>query len=170
MAKPIDFTPRPRDPRAELYQQLSNAPERHVEALLDAYAILQLLRDKGILELAKGVLGSGERVLEIVTATMERDEVVRTIRNLVILLKIVGSLDPEMLEKVLQSLSDNVADAKTKKPPGIFRLVNELSSEESRRALAPIAAALKAVGKNLPAAKTIKEEKAKRKKTTRHSA
>jgi uncharacterized protein YjgD (DUF1641 family) len=169
MAEPIDFTPRPRDPRAELYQKLCKAPERHVEALLDAYAILQLLRDNGILELAKGVLGSGERVLEIVTETMERDEVVRTIRNLFVLLKIIGSLDPEMLENVLKSVSNDVADAKTKKPPGIIRLMNELSSEESRRALAPIVAALKSLGKNLPAAKSLRE-KGKRKKTTRHSA
>lgn len=169
MAKPIDFTPPPRDPRESLRHQLRNAPDDHVEALLDTYAILQLLRDKGLLELAKGLLGSGEKVLAIVTETMERDEVVRTVRNLVIFIKILGALDPEVLEKIVNALAHSAKETKTKKPPGIMRLLGELTRPEVRRALTPLIAAMQSAGHNLKTAQPPAKE-GKRKKTTRHSA
>src|ERR1041384_4042537 len=120
MAQPVLFTPPCRDSRQELFQQLERAPQEHVEALLDVYAILQLLRDKGLLEIAKGVLGSGEQVLGILTETMETDEVIRTVRSLVIFLKVLGSIEPEVLEKIVQDLGLSLERVRGGKPPSIL--------------------------------------------------
>lgn len=169
MAEPIPFLEPRRDPRAELFHKLQNAPQEHAEALLDAYAILQQLRDKGILELAKGALGSGDKVLAILTETLESEEVIRTIRNLSILVKIVGSLDPEMLENIVKAVSESIVDAETKKAPGLFPLLGKLSGAKSRRVLGPAVAALEAIGENLATAKgPNREPKGKKHKVTRH--
>lgn len=165
MAQPIEFAHPLRNPHAELYQQLQNAPQEHVEALLDVYAILQLLHDKGLLEIVKDTLGSGEKVLGILTETMETNEVVRTIRNLIIFLKLIGSVEPEILERAMSAVSSSLEAAKEKEPPTLLHLFGQLRSQESRRALAPVAAALQAVGSSLP---QVKETE--RKRTSRHSA
>ena len=171
MAEPIPFSLPPRDPREALIHRLQNAPQEHAEALLDGYEILQELRDKGLLEIAKGVLGSGDKVLAILTKKLESDEVVRTIRNLAILLKIVGSLDPEMLESIVRSLSVSIADAENKKPPGLFRLLGRLSGSKVRRVLWPVTAGLESLGENLARTDgSRKEPKGKRRKVTRHRA
>jgi uncharacterized protein YjgD (DUF1641 family) len=140
MAEPIPFPPPPRDPRAALIRQLENAPMDHAEALLDAYAILQLLRDKGLLEIAKGALGSGEKIL-------------RAVRNLVILGKIAGSLDPVVLEKIVAAVSGSVSEARTQKPPGLLHLLGTLAGPDSRRALGPIVTALASLGATLDESK-----------------
>jgi uncharacterized protein YjgD (DUF1641 family) len=171
MAEPIPFTLPPRNARLELIRRLERAPQEHVEALLDAYAVLQLLRDKGLLEIAKGLLGSGEKVLDILTETIEKDDVIRTLRNLTILLKIVGSLDPEMLERIVAALAAGVTEAETQKPPGIFKLLGRLSGAKIRRVLVPAVAALESVGDNLARQNTARRApKGKRRTVTRHRA
>lgn len=165
MAQPIEYDHAPRNLKQELYPDLHAAPEEHPEAVLDFYAILQLLRDKGILEMIKNGLGSMEKVMEIITETLEREEVVRTVRNVTILAKMLGSIEPDALEKIMKSVSNASEGAKAKKPPGLLHLLSQLSSEDTRRALGPLAAALQAVGRSIP--ETPKEE---RTHTTRHSA
>src|SRR5271155_5553269 len=65
MANPIPLElPRP-DPRLALQARLENAPAAHAEALLAAYEVLQGLHDRGVLDLMRGALGSGDKVLEI---------------------------------------------------------------------------------------------------------
>ncbi|MEA2539054.1 MAG: hypothetical protein QOH35_420, partial [Acidobacteriaceae bacterium] len=61
MAEPILLNLPPSDPRETLYKRLESAPHEHAEALLTTYDILQGLHDQGILELAKGALGSSEK-------------------------------------------------------------------------------------------------------------
>ncbi len=61
MARPIPFDAPPRDPRVELQHRLDRAPIQHAEALLSAYDLLQKLHDKGALDMARGLIGSGEK-------------------------------------------------------------------------------------------------------------
>ena len=167
MAQPIIFTPARREPREELLHQLEKAPNEHVEAMLDLYAILQLLRDKGLLEIAKGILGSGEKVLEIFTETLEADQVVRAVRNFVILIKIAGAIEPEALEKIVHDLGLGIERAKNGKPPGVLKIINRLRKDPARRALVPVITAIRSAGENLARGKNTH---AKRQKTKRHSA
>lgn len=167
MAQPLLFTPPLRDLRRELIHHLEKAPQEHVEALLDLYAILQLLRDKGLLEIAKGILGSGEQVLGILTETIETDEVVRAVRNLVIFIKVLGAIEPEILEKIVRDLSASIDRVKGEKPPGILKLMGSVAKAPARRALVPIVTSIRSAGENLGRRKATHP---KRRRTTRHSA
>lgn len=165
MAEPLSFENPPRDVRQEPHPQLQSQPDEHPEAMLDVYAILQLLRDKGILEMIKDGLGSMEKVMEIITETLEREEVVRTVRNLTIFVKMIGSIEPDTLERIMKSLSNATEDTQTKKPPGLLRLLGQFSTADARRALEPLAAALQAAGRSMP-----QKSNEERTHTTRHSA
>jgi len=137
------------DPREALYERLKRAPHEHAEALLNVYDILQELQDRGVLELAKGALGSSEKVLQILVSVVNTPEMIRGIRNMMILAKIADSLEPELLEGLEQAVQEGLAEARKPKPAGFWKLAKNLLSQESRRVLVATASMLQAVGKSL---------------------
>ena len=154
MAEPMLFTLPPRDPREVLYQRLENAPNEHVEALLDVCDILQGLHDRGILELAKGALGSSEKVLQILVNTANTPQVIRGIRNAMILAKIADSIDPQLLEGFERAVPEGLAEAGKPKPPGLFSVLRKLLSHDARRVLIATASILESMGKSLGSKKS----------------
>src|SRR5258705_3422351 len=98
MAQPIPLNLPARDPRAELQARLQNAPQEHAEALLAAYEVLQGLHDRGVLDLLRGALESGDNVLDIAVRAAESPASVRGIRNLILLINMLGEIDPEVLK------------------------------------------------------------------------
>jgi len=83
--------------------RLEKAPAEHAEALLAGLEVLQGLHDQGVLEILRGVLEGGNKILEIVVEAAKTPEGIRAIRNLVILSKILGSIDPELLKRLTQA-------------------------------------------------------------------
>lgn len=154
MAETISYEPIPRDVKQEMYQQPKAAPEERSTAGGDVYAILQLLRDQGILELVKNGVGSAEKMIEIIVGVMESEQIVRTIRNLKTVTKMIRSVEPETLEKIMNSLSDGIDGTRIEKPSGFLQLIRQLSSGDRLRALEPITAILQALGRNKPETKT----------------
>src|SRR5712672_2124257 len=102
MARPIFLDLPNRDPREELHSRLEKAPAEHAEAILAGFEVLQGLHDRGVLELLRGVLDGGNKILEIVVEATKTPEAIRGIRNLVIMTKIFGSIDPELLKKLAE--------------------------------------------------------------------
>jgi uncharacterized protein YjgD (DUF1641 family) len=149
MANPIALKFAPRDPREVLYHRLEKAPLEHVEALLAAYEVLQGLHDRGVLEIVRGALGSSDQVLQILVDAANTPETIRGIRNFMILTRIAGTLEPELLEALAQALPDGLAKAKTPEPLGLLKLLKNLSSQDSRRALTVMTFVLESLGKNL---------------------
>ena len=135
MAEPILLNLPPRDARQALYERLENAPHEHAEALLITYDILQGLHDRGILELAKGALGSSEKVLQILVDTANTPEVVRGIRNSMIIAKIADAIDPNLLESLERAVPEALAEAQKPKPLGYWQLLKKLLSRDTRRVL-----------------------------------
>jgi len=154
MAEPILFKPLARDPREALYQRLENAPKEHVEALLDVCDILQGLHERGILELAKGALGSSEKVLQILVNTANTPEVIRGIRNAMILAKIADAIDPQLLESLGRAVPEGLAEAGKANPPGLFSVLRKLFSHDTRRVLIATASILESLGKSLGSIKS----------------
>lgn len=149
MAQPILLELPRRDPREALYDRLKAAPQEHCEALLNAYEILQQLQDRGVLELARGALGSSEEVLQILVDVANKPEMIRGIRNLMILTKMAGSLEPELLEGLEHAVPEGLAEARKPKPIGLWQLAKKLLSQQSRRVLVLTACVVQSVGKHL---------------------
>ncbi len=99
MALPIRFEPLARDAREELRDRLDKAPLDHAEALLAAYEVLQGLNDCGVLDTLKGALGAGETLVETVVEVVKTPEAIRSIRNLLLLSKVLGEIEPEFAER-----------------------------------------------------------------------
>jgi len=151
MARPIALELPKRDPREELRVRLQEAPVEHAEAVLAGFEVLQGLHDRGVLELLRGVLGGSDKILEILVESTKTPEAIRGIRNLLIMTKILGSVDPELLKKFAQSVPDalvGAAQAEQTEPPGFWAVLNILRSKNLRRGLAVVNNLLEACGRN----------------------
>ena len=153
MANPIPLHLPPLDPE-HLHRSLEKGVREREDALLAACDILQGLHDRGVLELAKGALGSSEKVLQILVDTANSPEMIRGIRNLMILAKMLSSIDPELLEGVQLAVQEGLDEAQKAKPPGLGQLAKKLMSSDSRRVLAASASILESIGKSLAAKKS----------------
>src|SRR6266436_3971533 len=150
MARPIPLELPKRDPREELRDRLQQAPLEHAEAILASFEVLQGLHDCRVLELLRGVLGGGDKILEIVVESTKTPEAVRGIRNLLIMTKILGSIEPAMLEEFAQAVPDalaGVTQAEQTEPPGFWGVLKIFRSKNLRRGLTVVNNLLEAWGR-----------------------
>jgi len=157
MAKPISLQLPKRDPQEEFRSRLEKDPDQHAEALLASLDVLQSLHDQGVLELLRGVLGGGNKILEIVVDASKTPEAIRGIRNLVIMSKILGAMDPEILKKFTEAVPDalaGAAKAQEAEPPGLWESLRILRSKNLRRGLAVGNKLLETLGRNFSTQKS----------------
>jgi uncharacterized protein YjgD (DUF1641 family) len=150
MARPIGWEKASRDPREELRKRLEQAPEQHSEALLEVYELLQQLHDSGVLRLLRGALRSGDLILETAVNAAKSEEAIRGLRNAIILAKMLGSINPELLQGYANAVSETLGCQKpVADPPGLFQLFAEFRHPELRRSMALINKFLESFGNQL---------------------
>jgi uncharacterized protein YjgD (DUF1641 family) len=151
MARPIPLHLAPRDPQRDLNSRLQQAPSEHAEAVLAGYEVLQGLHDSGVLELVRGALGGGDKIIEQVVAVASSPGSIRATRNLLLLFATVGEIEPSLLSDLTRAIPKALvqANAEEAKPPGLFKLVRTFWNKDFRRGLAAFNDLLVAFGKNL---------------------
>src|SRR6201982_4191024 len=138
MGVPIKFESPRRSPREELLERLEQAPATHAGALFALYDLLQGLHDRGVLDALNGALSSSNFILDTVVETANTPENIRAIRNLLLLSKLLGDIDPDVLGRVASAVPEalqQVTSAKMK-APGMLSLLQKFNSEDSRRGMA----------------------------------
>src|SRR5207249_4050160 len=149
MSQPIRLEFSPRDARAELQTRLQNAPLQHAEALLSGYDLLQRLHDRGVLDLLRGGLGSSDKVLSIVVDAAKTPEAINATRNLLVLGKVMFTLEPELLENIANAVPNAFAEAREQKPLSLWQMLKKMCSQDTRRALSAMLGLLESFGKGL---------------------
>ena len=148
MARPITLELPPRDPRQELRARLETAPAEHAEAVLAAYELLQALHDRGVLELLRGALGAGDKIVESAVEAASAPESIRAMRNVVLLSKAFGAIEPELFVGFVQAIPEAMVQAgrRDSRPWPLFRA---LRSGDFRRGLGAMSRFLEALGKHM---------------------
>ena len=151
MAQPIQLELPARDPREELRKRLEEAPVAHAEALLDSYELLQQLHDHGVFELLRGALGASDKIIETAVDAAKSDESVRAIRNAMILGKMLGAINPDVLQCVATAASQTLGcyDKPVIEPPGLFSLLSQFRHKELRRSIALVNRFLEKLGNQI---------------------
>jgi uncharacterized protein YjgD (DUF1641 family) len=139
------------DPREELRTRLENAPIEHAEALLQAYEVLQLAHERGLLEIARGLLGSRDDVLGIAVNAAKQPDSIRTLRNFAALMNMLGSIDPENLTTFTRAVPAALQAIHQKpKPTGLWKLFKDfLWNQDFRHGLSGVNTLLESFGKSL---------------------
>ena len=151
MARPIPLELPARDPREELRKRLEQAPVDHAEALLDSYELIQQLHDHGVFELLRGALFASDKLIETAVDAAETDESIRAFRNAMILGKVLGAINPDVLQCFATAASETMAcyEKPVIEPPGLFSLLNQFRHKELRRSIALINRFLENLGNQI---------------------
>jgi uncharacterized protein YjgD (DUF1641 family) len=148
MAQPISLLPTHQN-GAGADRQLHDAPHQHADAILSALELLQLLHDRGVLDLLRGVVGASDQLMGTLTAAIDTPESLRAMRNFILLTKFFGSIPPDILNNVVQTALQGATREKASRAPGMLHLLRRLRSEDSRHAIAVTLDLLESVGKGL---------------------
>lgn len=148
MAEPIQFTVG-RDAREELRHKIENAPIDHAEAVLAVYELLQEAQDHGVLDTLRGVIGAGETLIGRASEYANTPEGIRLMRNLLAMARLLGELDPGMLDAAAKAFSEtrHEAEAKGSESPTILQTFRRFTGQDSRRTLGMLAGFSAAFGR-----------------------
>jgi uncharacterized protein YjgD (DUF1641 family) len=151
MARPIPLELPARDPREELRKRLEQAPVKHAEALLDSYELLQQLHDHGVFELLRGAFSASDKLIETAVEAAKSDESIRAIRNAMILGKVLGAINPGVLQCVATATTETLGcyEKPVIEPPGLFSLLSQFRHKELRRSIALINRFLEKLGNQI---------------------
>jgi uncharacterized protein YjgD (DUF1641 family) len=149
MAKPIELMPIPRNARDEVKRRVDDAPVEHADAVLAAYDLLQELHESGTLSVLRGLVGAGDQVVRHTVGLATQPEAVNALRNLLVLGKVVGAIDPDKLHRLVEGLPSAIGQQAEENPPSLWAIFRRMSSKASRRTLALGVSVLEGVGKGL---------------------
>ncbi len=147
MADPIRIYTPERNVREELRRKVESAPVDHAEALLAAYELLQEAQDHGVLDTLRGAIGAGEAFISKTSEYANTPEGIRLMRNVLAMTRVLGELDPALLDAAVKALSEPKELGKYSGPPSWWQTLQRLTSRDSRRALAAVAGFSQAFGK-----------------------
>jgi uncharacterized protein YjgD (DUF1641 family) len=145
------------DPREELLKRIQEAPIAHADAVLSAYDLLQRLHDTGTLDVLRGALGAGNVLVEHVVSLATAPESVNALRNLILLGKALGSINPDILHAVVDGIPQAVEQTPDAKPPSLFALGRKVASQDARRGLAAAVGVMEVLGRALAKGSEPKE-------------
>jgi uncharacterized protein YjgD (DUF1641 family) len=149
LANPISFKPKSVDPRLELQRRLAAAPNDHAEALLVAYDLLEEAHKQGVLDALHGAIGAKNTIVGLLAKYSAEPVSVNAIRNVLVLGKMLGSLDPEPLSQMSKEVAGAMqAHQAESEPPSLWELFKRVRTPEARRALGLMTSLLGALGRS----------------------
>jgi uncharacterized protein YjgD (DUF1641 family) len=148
MANAISFKPKSVDPKMELQRRLDAAPTEHAEALLVAYDLLEEAHRQGILDALHGAVAAKDTIVGILAEYSAEPVSVNAIRNVLVLAKVLGTLEPEPLSQLSKEVAAEIAThRREKEPPSLWQIFKRVREPEMRRGLSLMTRLLGAVGR-----------------------
>ncbi|MGH9606784.1 MAG: hypothetical protein ACRD3N_13925 [Terracidiphilus sp.] len=138
MARPVQLDFPARDREAELRARLAEAPIEHAEAIDDFLELLELLHRKNVLSMLRGVVGAGDDIICRLAKVTAQEESIRITRNLLALGKILGDIDPELIEEIGRSIPPQLKDRTARRnmhAPSFWKIARTFWSRPVRRNL-----------------------------------
>lgn len=147
MAKPIAYVPDP--PPNPNVEKLQSASTDHADALVSALDLLQVMHDRGVLSLLRGLVGAGDEIVTSAASAMNSPEAIRAVRNFLLLTEFFASIPPDVLDSLVNTVRKGARREKSHKPPGLLSLMWRLRSENSRHAASVGLDLLEGIGKGI---------------------
>lgn len=138
------------------------------EAILESLDIIKSMHQRGILTTLSGLFGEGDKVLNVLVKAVDKPEATNTIKNLLLMIGVLGTINVKQLEPLLLKLNSGVARVAEYRESeddrmGYFDLVKSLKDPEINRALSLLFEFLRGMGedtKDLERTTQLPEEQA----------
>ena len=96
-------------------------------------------------------MGASDKLVKTAVDAARSEESVRAMRNAIILGKMLGSINPEMLQCIAVAASETLGcyEKPVIEPPGLFSLLGQFRHKELRRSIALINRFLEKLGNQI---------------------
>jgi uncharacterized protein YjgD (DUF1641 family) len=96
------------------------------------------MHDKGLLDVANGLLSAGDTVVEKVTDVVSSKQAVNALRVALMFSNLLGTIDPDAVHKLLMPEKND--------PPSLWQIMKQATGKEARAGLAASIGLLKVLG------------------------
>lgn len=142
MAPPVEFRQfTPKNSRDDLIRRLHQAPEDHVEAVLSAYELLKRMHEKGLIDLANGLLSASETVVDRLVDLASAKESVTALRLVLMFGTLLNSVEVDGVRAVLFPAEEPELS--------FWAIGKQVMNRDARRGLAAAIGLLKVFGSAL---------------------
>lgn len=145
MAQAIAYEEQRPTEEPELYP--GGASGQRADALLSAHELLQVLHDRGVLEMAHAVAGECDARSESLDSMVCSPESIRGLHNVIVLTRLLAGIPPDALRNVIETTGASAQRERSNETPGLGRLLWRLRNKETRHTLAVMLDVLAALGK-----------------------
>jgi uncharacterized protein YjgD (DUF1641 family) len=123
------------------------------EAILQSLDIVRHMNDRGVLSLLSGLFSEGDKVLNVLVKAADKPEATNTLKNLLLMVGVLGTINVQQLEPLLLKLNSGIARVAEYKDNedeklGYFDIVRSLKDPEINNALSLLFEFLKGMGED----------------------
>ncbi|OAH60342.1 hypothetical protein AWH49_16875 [Domibacillus aminovorans] len=120
------------------------------EVIKELFSVINKMKDRNVLNMVNSLFGQGDRVLDIVVKAADKPETANTIKNLLLMLGMLGTLNVQQLEPVILKVNNGIARMAQadKEDAGYVSMIYSLSKPEVKRAISLLFTFLKGMGEN----------------------
>lgn len=140
------------DQRKMDLQEVEDALVGNKEAILESLQVIQHMHDRGFLSLLNGLFGQGDEVLRILMHKADSPETANTLKNLLLMVGVLGTLNVRQLEPILLKINAGIARVAEVKDHeeemGYFDIFRSLKDPEVNRSITFLFEFLKGMGED----------------------
>jgi uncharacterized protein YjgD (DUF1641 family) len=131
-------------------REIEDSLLKNKHALLDTLDLVKHMHDRGVIPLLSGLFAEGDKVLQIFIKKADSKETANTLKNLLLMGGILGTLNVKQLEPLLLKLNAGIARVSESKNDdgeiGYFDIVRSLKDPEINRSISLFFEFLKGMG------------------------
>ncbi|WP_160723718.1 DUF1641 domain-containing protein [Bacillus sp. USDA818B3_A] len=131
-------------------REIEDSLLKNKQALLDTLDLVMHMHDRGVIPLLSGLFAEGDKVLQILISKVDSKETANTLKNLLLMVGVLGTLNVKQLEPILLKLNAGIARVSESKNDdaeiGYFDIVRSLKDPEINRSIAFFFEFLKGMG------------------------
>ncbi|MBX9956015.1 DUF1641 domain-containing protein [Peribacillus simplex] len=122
------------------------------EVIKETFEVMKGMQDRGILSMVNSLLKEGDKVLNILVKTADTPETANALKNLLLILGTLGTLNVQQLEPLILKINSGIARVaeadKTPEKPSYLALLRSLNDQEVKQAMTFLMTFLKGMGED----------------------
>lgn len=120
------------------------------EVIKETFEVMKGMQDRGILSVVNSLLKEGDKVLNILVKTADTPETANMLKNLLLILGTLGTLNVQQLEPLILKINSGIARVaeadKTPEKPSYLALLRSLNDQEVKQAMTFLMTFIKGMG------------------------
>jgi uncharacterized protein YjgD (DUF1641 family) len=134
-------------------EELETALLDNKDAIFQSLDVIKHMHDRGVLSLLGGLFSEGDKVLNVLVKAADKPEATNTLKNLLLMVGVLGTINVQQLEPLLLKLNSGIARVAEYKDNedeklGYFDIVRSLKDPEINNALSLLFEFLKGMGED----------------------